>query len=138
MIEQNLIVINPAHILGSGVQHMYENIGNSPNMLADNDAGAHRPHTSVPSHVDTSQQPTYESLEKPHQNREPQPYQVPIRTERMEPAVPQDNPQYAEPRPQETVWRRNMTQHAIQNEHTQFTVRGEYADPGIHHSPTSN
>ena len=100
--EQHLIVINPAHIPGTGV---HDRVENSPNMLAHNNAGTRRPHTSVPSHVNTSQQPTYDSLEKPRQNREPQPYQVPIRTK---PAVPQDNLQYAEPCPQETVWRLNM------------------------------
>ena len=136
VIEQHLIVNNPAHIPETGVQ--YENIDrveNLPNVLADNNAGAHRPHTSVPSHVDTSQEPTYDSLEKPHHKREPQPYQVPIK---IEPAVSQDNPQYAEPHPQETIWRRNMTQHATQTEHTQSTVRGGYAEPDVHHSPTSN
>ena len=139
MIGQHLIVINPAHTPETGVQHEnIDRIENLPNVLADNNAGAHRPHTSVPSHVDTSQEPTYDSLEKPHHKREPQPYQVPIRTE---PAVPQDNPQYAEPHPQETIWRRNMTQHATQTEHTQSTVRGGYAEPDVHHSynlPTSN
>ena len=82
-----------------GVQHTYEEVG-SPNMLPRNNAGAHRPHTSVPSHVDTSQQPTYDSLESPRQNR-PQPYEV--AAIRSNPAVPQNNPQYAEIRPQETL-----------------------------------
>lgn len=121
-------------------QHTYEEV-DSPNMLAHNNAGAHRSHTSVPSHVDTNQQPTqptYDSLESPCQNRVPQPYEV--SAIRSNPAVPQDN-QYAEIQPQETPWRQNMNQHATQNEHTQSTVRREYADPDVHHShnsPTSN
>ena len=57
-------------------------------MLAHNNAGAHRPHTSL--------QP-YDSMENLCENR-PQPYQVPIRSNRIDPAVSQDNPQYAEPR----------------------------------------
>lgn len=114
-------------------QHTYEEV-DSPNMLAHNNAGAHRSHTSVPFRVDTNQQPTqptYDSLESPHQDRVPQPYEV--SAIRSNPAVPQDN-QYAE-------IRQNMNQHATQNEHTQSTVRREYADPDVHHShnsPTSN
>ena len=118
----------------SGVQHTYERVG-SPNMLAHNNAGAHRPHTSVPSNVDTSEQ-TYDSLESPRPNR-PQSYEVPAI--RPNPAVPQDIP--AEIQLQETAWRQNMNQHATLNEHTQSPVRREYAEPDVHHSynsPTSN
>ena len=77
-----------------------------------NNIGGNRPHPSMPSHLHSVENETYDSLEKPYwtrsQSEGPQAYQDPSVASRIEPAVSQDNPQYTELRPQESVRRQNM------------------------------
>ena len=80
-----------------------------------NNIGGNRPHPSTPSRLDSFPgvgSETYDSLEKSYRTRSQsegtQAYQDPNVASRIEPAVSQDNPQYAELRPQETVRRQNM------------------------------